>query len=1657
MIVATLLFISTASPLTVFAVEDSILGVSIDKFNGVMSAKGAVETTKDEFKSYADNPGYIKKLTTDTLHYRLEIIKIANELGTNYSELIPEHIKSYNSLLVKSLTDEYEIKATIEDDGTYTIESTEEETLNYIKAIIGESSDDSKIEDDSSIWSQLNALEEASEKYADNEDGLKDYYTENISTIRYLMTSIKDMYTHFSSEMELGEDLKNKFISVYDAIAKFALENDMQALANLNLFGDTIGFDITAEGEELLEYVADWEEISEDRLNQWASGKAIDGGLPTEMLKTYSEYMLKNIAASSTFKPFETNLNSVEPFSFLGEESKVFHELLGTSRKMLLSPTEGNNTLNFGMNLELVQDLKLLTLRDFVENPKGNKIIYVDNLQYSVSDIETVQGVVSGNIQDVGEEGTGNEVLDDLAETTQSDNGKKERGWMGTAWNWVSQKWGDTVKGTNSLGGGASAYWKMVSSVDGYFSDGSNASTLLFAKGDVENMYNIEEHVDKRKREIVMSNLIYTNIMEEYWNYGSRLKLSKDMDKPLFVDIYGNIVTASGVVVLPSLTNPYLNSKTGSTLLFTRAFIESYPSFTVKGGNIAVNHSDRNKLALFGQPMSDDEIDIDIKASEFDYKDSLTEVSKAEDNPDTNSALEEDELSNSLTTAFIEQDIAHIPGVKFYVGKAENGELGKYKHPTRNLKPIAYKFNNDYEPVKSLDLFSFGKKNDGTYVDSYYELRDSLGQVSGMNGALLINEYTVKLSFDEGDSHTVTFKDFPNSNEIKRYMYLVNLEHLAKVKDGSLVEKNPMTNAMKITTTEALFKGVANTSMLNSLVPEYIETFFTTIKNLNIDKANDRYNSALKGNVDNNIVYIKNIEEIDSIKKILPVVYKGILLVSIIAVILNIIMFAISNEGKFSRIFKILVILYIVTFLFIVMPKAFTSMVNSPMKMLFKEELMHWTLIEQEKMSNTSLIESNGDVKVAEDTYSSSLKLYEVKYSSPFSIFQRDSYMNIDEFYGYYVNNDAVFQTQSTPMYMDGKFLTIDTETIFDSSSVVIDDVENPLMKVRHDVYGNPEFAFYLPYYMIVDNLVYNLNNITDVTKKVPRDLVYSNGDRKTSGRFSNWVNSSLFLDYEDFLERVASFEAGDKISAELAVADVEEMIAKYGDPSDFLGLGKILGQPTVLKLKQDDELHLTDEDDTSLVSLDPNADLVVESEISDEASALEPFTETGLAKIQNTGWYPNNFDKAKQPRYKELFAEKITKVNEKTKKFMLELGDISRNVSDESLIKTVALYASIEFNKEFNSFATNKGPTGIELNNLPIERLMMSLTLPREELIDNSITSYPNQLLDNAGYMGLTLGVFNDFLLIFINSIKPFIIVCMWAVVGIVIFVKKVLLPDHKNSSIMGSIKLLILFVIATLVYSVGLVVVIKIVNVTDSPFVGILLSLVANLSYALGLMYIAFVMIKDLWNLGSAMTLGSLDKAMAKMKLTARNAVSLVPFMDRVIPGLNDTGRPIPREVKTGRDIRTPLSYPDSLPTDYSSPKAVTEPTDFSAPMSKLEGSERISKGEYFEGSSLTELNKTGRKESDNLNIVQPISNPAYTNPRHTDRNSSDDVGSLNDSALEGGTSRVNENVRPISTILNSESTDSESREYRGSHTVPIDTSERIKTQSSNKNKED
>lgn len=107
------------------------------------------------------------------------------------------------------------------------------------------------------------------------------------------------------------------------------------------------------------------------------------------------------------------------------------------------------------------------------------------------------------------------------------------------------------------------------------------------------------------------------------------------------------------------------------------------------------------------------------------------------------------------------------------------------------------------------------------------------------------------------------------------------------------------------------------------------------------------------------------------------------------------------------------------------------------------------------------------------------------------------------------------------------------------------------------------------------------------------------------------------------------------------------------------------------------------------------------------------------------------------------LCYTKILKVNDNVRNFMDSLYDISLNVSDENMIKAIALNGIIEFNKQFTSSEHPLYPNSIEMNSLNFDVLMKQLLIPTTEL-SRSASSHSlfNYLATTSGLWACVFGM---------------------------------------------------------------------------------------------------------------------------------------------------------------------------------------------------------------------------------------------------------------------------------------------------------------------------
>lgn len=1310
-------------PLSIVHAVENINGIDVKLFEDMNNKRTRLHNTLDEYSAKKDLDIYIIRTKNDFYAYKLSILTLMKAAGDQQNEDIRYAIEDFNMNILEPLTDKDQIPLDMKPADI-------DKVMNSIKTDISNLAGD--------YTAKLNDIKTTVEGFNGDQDKIFDYFTRNADSIRMIFSSFKEFLNDYGSTLnkDVHSQLRSLFVQTYDKVIGLAVELNMQKLYEMNI----------------LDELADAKKYDPKDLGFVYK----DGKLSPEMLSL--------IALTSTFRPLETNVNDAATYKLLTANEREFHKTYGVKRKLLFRPTDEYLNVNDGVNINSYKDIQLITLKEFLNHPDQDKVLFVDNRPYE--ELTEEQKALTEEQKKT--------VFDEKAEKV----GEKAKETAETAYAAVDTtgfiqykiaEW--VIKSLKSLSNAVAG--RSVENAN------KNIKSVVFASGDTSNINDFTLEAKNMLKVINFSHLALTNISEHYDGIVASVKLNKDMNRPLYIDPYGNILTASGTVVIPAILNRNYYKTDSPVYGLNVAFLESYPKFNVTGNNYYPIRSDKSKLALTG---NQDGV-FSVKASDMS------------------------------------------------VAKEQLG-IGKIKNEI-----------NIFDDLKQIKKIS--------------NLWTAVSAGGGAPTKLMLDSIPLVVKSADKEDEKVLLRDVPNNQDILRAIYVSNLEYIAgsnggKIEDKGVLDSQTFYNNIA---SEIIKNGTVLTNEINELVPEQTKTEYSKYMKFITDISQNRYDEFIKDAEDNNILYTKPVNEIKVLENLLPLTYQFIFLIALGTIILYVILSGFMPEGRWKQVFKILMTMALITFLITGTNKVTDFTTNSPVKWLLQREAMYWTLMEQERAAHQKEVQMDGNVKGLKPEKGTTFRVYQLPLTFPYRLMATaDVGMPVQDFYMYYLKSNERFQMQNTKMEVKGDYLVSDTSTLFGSSEIVVTDKGDIRKKLQHKVYRNPELAFYLPYYQMIDSLVYDLNSLSVINNAIPHDIEYSNGSTKTTGRVHYWLNSELFLSSDIFKERVAKYlndtapVATDPNATpqdtEKATADafnekqkLYQFINRYGDDADFLGLRKLL-----------------------LPANDP-----------------APFTLEGINNIRQTAWYPQMEGRMTE---KEVM-DKIYRVNEKTRQFMMELDEVSNKIADEHLIKTIALFASLEFNKEFSYYNNDTQPQALELDAVPVDRYLMSMVVPRDDLISNSIDTYYNYMATKGGYTAVTLASFNDLLLIFINYVKPVHVVLLWVLTAAIIYVKKILIPDPNNRSILGLAKIIGLYALSSTVYALLSLCLIKFTN-WGLPLPGaLILSIVFSAAYAFVLGFISYALIKDFLNVGNSVLFKGLEKSLQGLRFTVENTMINVPLV--------------------------------------------------------------------------------------------------------------------------------------------------------------------------------
>lgn len=267
---------------------------------------------------------------------------------------------------------------------------------------------------------------------------------------------------------------------------------------------------------------------------------------------------------------------------------------------------------------------------------------------------------------------------------------------------------------------------------------------------------------------------------------------------------------------------------------------------------------------------------------------------------------------------------------------------------------------------------------------------------------------------------------------------------------------------------------------------------------------------------------------------------------------------------------------------------------------------------------------------------------------------------------------------------------------------------------------------YYGPYYQMVDSFIEQLNSFAEVYE-VPRGVLqYTDKFSKDSFLVYNFVNSSIYLTPGDFSQE----ESGN-----IDGATLEQIKDRFGSSNDFLGLAKVIKQP--------------------------------EKEFKDTL---------WYRTLEQNGFYEDE----------EKMNDLIYYVNFQTRKFITDINDQIRWISDENLIKIISLKAWCAFNQKASDYNNFMYPLSINYEELKLGDVLLPIfTTQYDRFISQNmdIVNYITVNYDwfNLIIFGITQGL-NYLFILLITYTVPVLYIALAILLLVRFFIGSKLLPVTKG-----------------------------------------------------------------------------------------------------------------------------------------------------------------------------------------------------------------------------------------------------------------------------------
>lgn len=1022
------------------------------------------------------------------------------------------------------------------------------------------------------------------------------------------------------------------------------------------------------------------------------------------------------LAWTSAFTPFETNLNQYEKALLHVSDSArniYIDNSIGERRSPVYVVSGQKQTLTdvqFGNNRELIP----ITLRDFMSKIEtGDVMLFAQAM--SESDLDKANNMtVDNTVESNGQTG------ESKSETSVTYGG------IDSSTN-SEQFIGPIYFSTNDANYGKA---KKYSSYEKAAEKANKADILeqlnASAKGYDFKAYAKDIMSSKQLSQHLTESYGYINYMlmhNTLQNGASKSPaVQEDLDKPLYVDFLGNILTHSGIVVVPAMANTTYFTDISRYTLSTAMFLNSYPKISnTRGSKIVLSPGDEDKLMISLYP--------DKKKSTTQQNEGMSSMGDTEQHAaeqgKSNGRWKWKIIGSNEDGKFDEQYNIERPNNILFkktepvsdsiMRKGVEGSDMEFFDPVTGVVDvgIAYSSGDDSDPTESARVFTFSEFDELTISGDGFTSKVALNNVStdptsgdwlaviSLNLNHLLNE-----QYSLGTMSTVTL------GHLYSILAQCSTDVYAMSRYITLIDyKDMLRNDGLMRGFASIFESISNFFM--EAIPSNLLTYTPTLDNLTMFK--------------------------DLSLWITPVAIGFISLVvtfGLVYVFLGFFRREGFELGKLIFIFLAVPVttLYSISIHPTVMKFVFEAI---PARILQNELFLgvadqvegEYKTVNEYMFTNKELIrDSNLSIKLEKLSNKAALEVR--KYAD-----ENEAYLDSPLYAVQYDQN--LVNVLEDKVYMKGTEYYMDIDKLFELSEVVDKPNYDYTFRLEHDVYnGYEKIAPKLPYYHIAETLTYTINAYTEGSSVAMRTLDYGHFQKGT-GRAQSYFNSIFYIAPEKFDEYLAAMHLQHKknlnahlddeetvLSAEETEALVAEvnnlvplsqkamvyMYEKMGDLNDWLGIKKILGL----------------------------------------SSTSAPFKPEYVPEIATNFWFP-----ILQNYTQEELEQKITNINTVTKNFVItQLRPVLGYMSDDTAIKTVALYATLQFNKEFSTMTNKLYPTILEPSSLNNHYISRSIYMPRIEMFSASSNSLSYYLATQG--LGDMLGALADICLRFFMYMIP-------------------------------------------------------------------------------------------------------------------------------------------------------------------------------------------------------------------------------------------------------------------------------------------------------------